>query len=362
MTQKKAWLATTDKEYQKLGLKRGSIQQFEDGLRTTGAKGEFEWWYYDAKMADGSTLVVTFFSNNATDGSGGFHPSIKIELTKPDGTEVKDRVYFDSGEASFDTKRCNVQLGQNFFRGDLHRYHIYIKTAKIEAEIRLTGNVSPWRSETGHIYFGEEKYFAWLPAVPEGVTEARVTVAGTTTSYHGTGYHDHNWGNAPMMAVLHHWYWGRAKIGPYTVISCYLTSTKKYGYTHLPIFMIAKGGEVVCDNGNKVAFEQIQPTLSQVTKKHYHQQLVYDYQGQEGHYRITYKVQDLLASFSLLEDEGQKPALLQQLMVKLMGLDPTYDRFDGPARLEKIDNGKVVESYTNQTTWELMYFKKDQDV
>lgn len=29
------------------------------------------------------------------------------------------------------------------------------------------------------------------------------------TTHTGTGYHDHNWGNADMAQFLHHWYWVR---------------------------------------------------------------------------------------------------------------------------------------------------------
>lgn len=362
MTVQKAYLASAKEDYIRLGLKKDRIEQFEDALRTTGAKGEFEWWYYDAKMNDGSTLVLTLFSNNPTDTKGGFHPNVKIELTRADGSEVNDRVYFYEKECSFSKKRCDVRIGHNIFEGDLKNYHIYIKTDKIEAYISLVGNVAAWRSETGHIYFGEKNYFAWLPSVPEGITTATITVNEKVEKYEGTGYHDHNWGNASMMDVLHHWYWGRAKIGPYTVISCYMTSTKKYGYTHLPIFMLANGEELICDDPKNVKFQQLDTGYSEITHKHYHKILIYDYEGKEGHYRITYKFKHFISNFSLLADEGKEPSKVQMMLVKMMGLDPTYDRFNGDATIEKIENGKVVETYTNPATWEMMYFRLDKDV
>jgi hypothetical protein len=356
-----AHLAVSE-EYRKLGLKKKVIQQFEDGIRTTGKKGEFEWWYYDAKMNDGSTLVLTFFLNNATDTSGGFHPSVKIELTRADGTEVSDRVFVDENDCEFSKTRCNVKIGENVFEGDLKTYHILVKTDKIEADISLEGNVAAWRSATGHIYFGDDKYFAWFPSVPEGITRASIKVDGKVEKYEGTGYHDHNWGNAPMMDVLHHWYWGRAKIGPYTVISCYITSTKKYGYTHLPIFMLANGEKLICDNPNNINFHQLEPAYSENTRKHYHKTLVYDYKGKEGHYKITYKFKNIISSFSLLADGGKEPSKIQTTLLRVVGLDPTYDRFNGEATIEKIENGKVTETYTNPATWEMMYFKRDKDV
>lgn len=151
MTKKTMRLAKTTADYQRLSLTPGKIQEFEDGLRTSGQKGEFEWWYYDAKLDGGATLVVTFFSNNATDTQGGFHPSVKIELTQADGRKVEDRVSYDPTEARFDRDRCAVQIGPNRFEGDLHHYRIEVRAPKIVAEIDLTGTVNPWRTATGHI-------------------------------------------------------------------------------------------------------------------------------------------------------------------------------------------------------------------
>lgn len=361
MAKETAKIVGSQEDYQRLGLS-DTIQIREDALRTTGQKGEYEWWYYDAKMNDGSTLVVTFFSNNPTDNAEGFHPSVKVELTRADGTEVADMVSYPAESCSFSKDRCSVQIGDNRFEGDLHEYHIVIKTEKIEADITLTRSVPSWRPQTGHVFFGDKKYFAWLPSVPEGETHAQVLVAGKAETYDGVGYHDHNWGNAPMMNVLHHWYWGRAKIGPYTVISCYLTSTKKYGYTHLPIFMLAKGDKLICDDASKVQFSQLNPTLSKETGKHYHEKLVYEYEGDEGHFRITYHVNSMLTSFSLLADQGVDPTKFQKLMLRCMDLDPTYDRFSGTATLERIENGVVTEAYDAPAVWEMMYFHLDRDV
>lgn len=188
-----------------------------------------------------------------------------------------------------------------------------------------------------------------------------MTVAGSTSHYHGTGYHDHNWGNAPLPMVLDHWYWGRAKLGPYTVISCYLTSTKQFGATDLPIFLVAKGEQVLCENEEKVDFTASQPVLSPATKKHYHQQLVYDYQDDQYHFKIGYRVADRLAGFSLMEDEGQKPGLLTKLGTWLMGMAPTYDRFSGPATLERYEGSQVTETYEAPAAWERMSFYQEKE-
>ena len=38
-----------------------NVSLWEDGLRTSGDRNEFEWWYFDAKLDDGSVLVTYFW-------------------------------------------------------------------------------------------------------------------------------------------------------------------------------------------------------------------------------------------------------------------------------------------------------------
>lgn len=354
----KAYLETN---YQKLNLGQ-QVAVWEDGLRTSGKEGEFEWWHYDAQMTDGTTITITFFTNDPTAGSAGFSPCVQVDMTNPDGTQINDRLLFDAENCYFSPKHCHIRMGINQFMGDLDQYRIYVRTSKLTAKITLKSRTKPWRPATGFQQYGDDGYFAWLPAVSEGATEADIVINGQEKHYHGTGYHDHNWGNVSLISILHHWYWGRAKIGPYTAINCYITSTKKYDYHHFPFFMLAKGNQLVCDNPANLRFHQLDPHYSHRTRKHYHQKLIYEYQGDEGHYRITYYEQKDVSSFSLLGDQQHQPSFFKVGFVRLTGIDPTYDRFNGEAVLEKIENGKVVEKYQSPATWELMYFKPDRNV
>lgn len=57
-----ARLANLDSDYAKLGIARNKIAMAEDGLHTNGKFGEYEWWYFDGRMDDGSSLVIVFYS------------------------------------------------------------------------------------------------------------------------------------------------------------------------------------------------------------------------------------------------------------------------------------------------------------
>lgn len=353
-----AALAAKPEDYEKLGMKPGAPELWEDGLRTDGRKGSFEWWYFDSKLADGSSLVIVFHTGPmTTKRTDGFAPSIKIELTRADGTQYNRDTEYPYVEGCFHKEKCDATIGGNYFRGDLKDYEIYFKNEDIEINVKLHGNTPAWRPHTGHIFFGEEDYFAWLPAVPEGTVEVSITEKGVTHRLCGTGYHDHNWGNAPMMNLMHHWYWGRAKIGPYQVISSYIYGAKKYGYQEFPVFMLAKGEELIGDQPTEqLTFTAAEPVFCEKTGKHVHKILVYDFNDGNQRYRITYQREGDLTQANMLE--GQSPVM--KFGARMMGLAPSYNRLTGTVLLERYENNAIVERISAPAIWELMYFGKDR--
>lgn len=55
--QKVARLASLPMDYQRLGLNK-DVALWEDGHRTSGKFGEYEWWYFDGKSNPVQLLVV----------------------------------------------------------------------------------------------------------------------------------------------------------------------------------------------------------------------------------------------------------------------------------------------------------------
>jgi len=58
----------------------------------------------------------------------------------------------------------------------------------------------------------------WANAQPDAVAEADFTVNGTSLSFKGVGYHDKNWGDIPFWEAVQSWYWGHARLGPYSLV------------------------------------------------------------------------------------------------------------------------------------------------
>ena len=165
---KHAWMASSKGEYTRYKLSETNLQKWEDGLRTTESKGSYEWWYFDSKLNDGSSLVITFFTGPIASFSEGFKPYATFTHTKANGEKYDSKVYPINNDYEFSKEQCDVRIGKCTFKGNMKEYEIYWTDENIEAKIKLKGNVPSWRPYTGHILFNTNKLFAWLPSIPEG--------------------------------------------------------------------------------------------------------------------------------------------------------------------------------------------------
>ncbi|MEV0475814.1 lipocalin-like domain-containing protein [Streptomyces prunicolor] len=351
-----ARMSGAPEDYSTLGIEPHAIKPWEDALRTDGSAGTYEWWYFDAHLDDGAKLVVVFFTKEFTDIDRPLAPAIRLELTLPDGTQEGGLVRLDPATFSASTDACDIRIGDNVFAGDLHAYTIRARVEGVSVDVTLTGQVPPWRPETGHVLFGEqgEQYFAWLPSVPQGRVEATYSVKGRTSTTTGIGYHDHNWGNTPMLKLMHHWYWARGAAGPYSVIASYITAEKAYGYTELPIFMLARDGQLIADDADKVTFEELGSYTDTETGKPVGNVTRYTYADGDERYVVTWtRHTDLTASKMTDEIKGPK-----KVAARLAGFDGAYLRFAGELRIERYRGEELVENHTDEALWELMYFGK----
>jgi predicted secreted hydrolase len=356
MTVQRAMQADRPDQYERLGVTK-EILPFEDGLRTDPhEKGAFEWWYFDANLSDGAKLVVVFYTKNATAPNVGLEPTVSIDLDLPDGRMIHKRSKLPAAQFRAAKERCDVRIGDNRFTGDLHTYSIQATVEDVRVDVTLTGSAAPWRPGTGYMVFGDDEsdYFAWLPSVPQGHVAATYTVADVTATVTGTGYHDHNWGNVPMASILDNWYWGRGSIGPYTFISAYIVTEKKYGFAAVPQFMLARDGKVVADDGAKVTFTKQQIADDQPTGKPVADITTYDYRDGSSRYVLIYTREKTILRQRFIE------ALrgIQRLAAHLIGFNGAYLRFSGKLELRHYEGGELTETYSAPALWELMYFGK----
>lgn len=337
------------------GLTQDTIAPWEDGLRTEGKSGTYEWWYLDAHLDDGSTLVVVFFTKPIIEISGPLAPVVQVDITRPDGTRFSRQVSFEPGLFQASKDRCDVKIGVNRFEGDLEHYTVHLELADLTADLRLNGDVKPWRPGAGILGFGanDEKYFAWLPSVPHGKVTGTMMVEGRRTEVNGSGYHDHNWGNAPLTELVHDWYWGRARVGDYTVIASFITADERYSSTRFPIFLLTKGDEVLVGESSHVTFSSADVHTDEKTGKPIASRLIYDFKDGHRAYRIAFNRKRDLVSARLIDGLPT----LTRFFARLAGFDGAYHRFTGDVTVEAFEDGVRTDSQTNSTAvWELMYF------
>lgn len=347
-------LAKDPQDYERFGIRPSLIQPWEDGRRTDGSPGDWEWWYFDAQLDDSAKLIVVFQTKELAEINKPLTPTIRIDLTLPNGRQIDKLVELDPATFSASTERCDVRIGENTFSGDLHTYTIHAKVDEIQLDATLTGQLPAWRPETGHWLFGEkgEDIFAWLPSVPQGRVTATYRVNGDTHTTSGVGYHDHNWGNASMLKLMHHWYWARGTAGPYSMINSYITTEKKYGYNELPVFMLARDGKIIADDPTKLRFEELGRYTDQHTGKPVSNVTRYTYTDGDERYIITYTRHHDLATMKFL-DEIKGP---KKLTARLLGFDGAYLRFTGELRIEHYHGDELLDGHADEALWELMYF------
>jgi hypothetical protein len=352
---KLARLADRDDDYVRLGLLRGQVAPWEDGMRTSGGRGSYEWWYFDSHLEDGSSLVITFYTKWILQPKGPEAPMVIVNLDRPGKPTQQVTVHAAPEEFQASKEGCDVRLKDCYFRGDLHTYHIKVVGEGLTVEAELVGQVPSWRPGTGFSYFGahDEHTFAWMPAVPQGSVTVTLTEGNSAPqTLTGIGYHDHNWGDVVMSKLLNHWYWGRAQAGPYSVIAAYLYATDEYGRTELPQILIAKGGQIVADQASKVRLVLEDVSTDPKSKKPVANRVIYDYAHDEPvRYRVIFQRSQTILDYQLADTVTG----IKHVLARMARVDGAYLRFSGSVTVEKYEDGKLVEQASDPGIWELMY-------
>jgi hypothetical protein len=349
-----ATMADSDAEYRRLGLSPTSIETWEDGARTDNSTGTYEWWYFDAHLADGAKLVLVFANKDITDPKRPLSPQLRLNLDLSDGRHFEKIVPYPAGEWSSAKDHCDVRMGENRFFGDLHHYRIEVRAEGISIEVTLDGEVPPWRPSTGYMLFGTDRAleFAWLPSVPQGAASVTYTIDGERHETTGVGYHDHNWGNVALMKIVHDWYWARGQAGPYSVIASYITAAEKFDFEPIPIFMLARGKVLIGDDPANVSFERESIYTDETTGKPVAGTTRYTYRDGDERYVVAFTRSHDLSADRMID--GVKG--IKRIAAKLAHFDGAYLRFVGEVEISRFRADEVLETHKDEAIWELMYF------
>jgi len=344
-------LGRAEKYYKKEGMKK-TPEVWEDGIRTNPNKSEFEWWYFDAHLDDGTVVVIVFFTKSMIDINSKLNPYVSTRIAFPDGTHHNIEQGFSKDQFSASREKCDVVIGKNRVTGNLKEYHIYTNIDGRICDLKLKRSVPSWRPGVGKWYFGKEEkdYFGWFPSVPYGEISGTITYKGKIRKVKGSGYHDHNWGNIAMSKIWNNWWWSRSQIGGYTNMAIELTTTKKYGNIKLPLFMLSKGNKLLFDDESKMVLNRFDLFKHPKGEKNVENRLEFIYTDGNNHITLNLKRKKDILVYGFVD----KLSLWKRVAAKILRKDPWYYRILGNVELELNIDGKK-ESYKNETVYELMF-------
>ena len=363
---KGAFIARDQKYYDILGISHEPSPR-EDGMHTSGKEKTYEWWYFDSEYADGTKIVAVFFTKFRFDLKGPAQPTVNIDITLPDGRKITKEVSEEKGSSIRASRdKCDVQIGDSTVRYKDGNYELHVAIDDVNFDSVMKPRAPMWRPGTGYICFGGDsgtpidKYIAWFIAVPAADVESKLTVGNEVKTLKGTGYHDHNWGNEEMNKLMSHWYWARVAFDDYTLILVDIVAEKKYGYTRVPLFMLAQNGKLIDDNEETVKIVRADTIEHPVTKKFMDNTLTFTQKTSDGTtYQIELKRKEDVLNFDLLETVGLSRFMIR--LAKLLGENPTYTRVAGDAIMTITDKENKQKKLKTTAIWEQMSFSKNKD-
>jgi predicted secreted hydrolase len=226
----------------------------EDGIHIdVHRKGTYEWWYFDAHMETGQTIVVFFYAANPNPGAGG-KPGVEIVLLRPDGG--KTQRFATCSRSDFAASRAgpDVRIGENYLKakqspGELPVYEVHVKEQDLGCDLTFEADVNGWKPGTGLSQFGKMGAFAWIVPFPRASVEGTIVDGNHVLQVKGVGYHDHNWLDFPFQRIIDYWMWGRIYSRHYTVSYAFIQCNDKVGNHVVKVLMMADGREVVLSTG-----------------------------------------------------------------------------------------------------------------
>lgn len=338
----------------RLGLDAHRVAVWEDGFRTAAEKDRcFEWWYFDARLDDGSALIVVFSSKPQTQPAGPLAPSVLVLYRGADGTKLRRDQQHSPEDFAASTRSCDVRIGPNTAVGDLDTYAVHVEVDDLVADLELRREAPSWRPGSGVAYFdgSDKSYVGWVVPVPHGTLTGTVSVLGQQRTVTGAAYHDHIWGDHALAANLNHWYRGRAQVDGFTVV--YLQMTTKavlpLGSLNLPMFYLAKGDQLLTDDLLPLRLQTI-GDVSGPRGHTYPTELLWTWESEADSATLRVTDPQLIAALDLRPGKGVRRPLRYAIQ------HPMCYAFTADLELQ-VDFGDVQATARGATIFEKMMFR-----
>lgn len=269
-----------------------------DASHAVRAPGGYEWWYFDAEDAATDTQIVAIYLHGFV-----FHPGYlraharyvrRPTRTPPPLPDDFVCMYLCVYRGGKILTQIMTQLPRAAYVASMDRVDVRIGDSTLTqstAGLNLHVEGTPWeltwqgpktlvnRALTADLTFApslphapQERQFLsramtgadhhWVIAAPRCDVSGSVRLADTsgtaveTIAFTGVGYHDHNYGTAPLGPGLSKWFWGRAITDDGVVTFHY--AVPRDGSLPVESHLVAAGRDAVTENGVRpeIAFDR----------------------------------------------------------------------------------------------------------
>jgi len=186
----------------------------DDAFHGHGKLPYAEWWYFDAVFDNGysMTMGVKVFSFL---GRGGVNTRLDIYHQGTLVMESKKTSSLKEFYASIEIPLVAV-AGKELFQGSYDSvngrfvYNVSWEASQGAVSLHFVGCTQGWKRQ-------QQAGDWWAVVLPRAIVNGTITIGGTTMNVTGTGYHDHNWGVHPRIALNYGWFWGTFESADYSV-------------------------------------------------------------------------------------------------------------------------------------------------
>ncbi len=321
-----------------------------------GKRGLYEWWYFDAHLESGHTIVVFFHASNPNPGTAG-KTGMEIVLLRPDGSKLQVFIPYRKKDLYASREKPEVRIGKNYMKvhessSGLPVYEIHVEEKDIGCHLTYTARVNGWKPGSGRSEFGSMGYFAWVVPFARATVRGTVTDGGVVMKAGGTGYHDHNWLNFSFARIIDYWMWGRVYSNRFTLSYAYIQCNGKMDRHVVKALMLADGREVVMSTG-EFEFDQAERVFSPRAGHAYPALLGITV---PGFLSLDLKVKSVLESVDMLEGRS---ALLRFIARAIAGIRPGYFRLQSDFTISVTRKRKKIRE-SGSTLHEIVILKTQE--
>jgi hypothetical protein len=227
------------------------ILPHEDGRHRLRGPAAYEWWYFDAAFDNGYSAVAIMWPMNYAK-PWRRQCTLQLSIYTPDRGHVKHYIFPPRSLFVGSYTTCDARIGDSYVRGAHPRYEVKMRAEDIAVDLVFEAETPGWKPGTGVTVAPVPRYntMGWLVPLPRARVHGTLDIHGRKVEVEGHGYHDHNWGEAPLYHVVDNWHWGHVHCGEVGVIWADITMNRKLEYDRMFMLLLSRGDRLVYESAD----------------------------------------------------------------------------------------------------------------